>query len=478
MIEGLRRFQRTFLNAVEDDRYDTVALSGPRSLGKTALAAHVLERCLTPGDVLHEPGKEYLLGAATLEQARMTYAFIREALEPTGEYRWIDSATRLGCTHLRTNTKLRALSSNAKASFGLVNVPLMVLDEPGALEIVGGQMLSDSLFTAQGKVGSRLKLVLIGTLAPMATSSGHWWFDLIERGTAGSVHVQNFQGDGESWDNWQTIRKANPLVALDAFSRKKLLEERDDARGDTRLKARFMSYRLNLPTGDESTVLLTVEDWQSVEGREVPEREGAPLVAVDLGAGRAFSAAVAMWTNGRTEAMALAPGIPGIEVQEKRDRVPGGTYQKLVNSGRLMVAEGLQVQPPKQLVDAMLSEWGKPRVIVCDRFQLKYLEDATSGIPIEVRVVQWSQATEDIRSTRKLAKDGPMACAVESRDIVRAALSVAKVQNDTSGNSRLIKRGNNNTGRDDVAAALTLVAGLVDRMPPARTKPLRLAVFE
>ena len=106
---------------------------------------------MTPGDALHQPGKEYILGAATLEQARLTYNFIRAELEPTGEYRWIDSTTRLGATHVRSNTKLRAISSNAKSSFGLVNVPLVVLDEPGALEIVGGQMLSDSLFTAHGQ---------------------------------------------------------------------------------------------------------------------------------------------------------------------------------------------------------------------------------------------------------------------------------------------------------------------------------------
>ena len=151
-------FQREFLKAVENPKYDTVAISGPRTLGKTFIAAKVLIRCMTPGDSLHQPGKEYILGAASLEQARLTYSFIREALEPTGEYRWVDSTTRLGATHKASNTKLRAISSNAKTSFGLVNVPIVVIDEPGALEIVGGQMLSDSLFTAQGKVGSRLKL--------------------------------------------------------------------------------------------------------------------------------------------------------------------------------------------------------------------------------------------------------------------------------------------------------------------------------
>ena len=160
MDEKLRPFQRRFVKAVESSSYDTVALSGPRGLGKTFLAGHVLARALTPGDKLNQPGAEYVLGAASLDQARMTYAFVRAALEPSGEYRFIDSTTRLGITHKASNTKLRAISSNAKSAFGLVNVPMAVIDEPGALEIVGGQMMADALFTAQGKVGSALKLVI------------------------------------------------------------------------------------------------------------------------------------------------------------------------------------------------------------------------------------------------------------------------------------------------------------------------------
>ena len=76
----LRPFQKEFSRAVENDLYDTVVLSGPRSLGKTFMAAHNLTRCLTPGDVLHQPGKEYILGAVSMEQARLTYGFIREWL--------------------------------------------------------------------------------------------------------------------------------------------------------------------------------------------------------------------------------------------------------------------------------------------------------------------------------------------------------------------------------------------------------------
>ena len=463
---ALRPYQRRFLAAVENPKYDTVALSGPRGLSKTFLGGRVLARCLTPGDPLHQPGKEYILGAASLEQARLTYAFVRDALEPTGAYRWIDSTTRLGATHVATNTKLRAISSNAKTSFGLVNVPIVVIDEPGALEIVGGEMLADSLFTAQGKPGSELKLILLGTLAPMATQAGHWWFDLVNGGTTGSVYVDHFRGDLETWDNWNTIRKANPLTAVSPEFRKKLLAERDAARADSRLKARFLSYRLNIPTADESTMLLTVGDWERVCKRPVTDPQGQPIFAVDLGGGRAWSTAVAMWAGGRVECLAVAPGIPDIAAQEKRDRQPSGTYAKLLETGRLRVADGLRVQPPGELLAAAYGEWGRPACIVADRFRVAELTDVADGVPVVERVTRWSEAAADIRATRKMAMDGPLNVAHSSRALLAASLSVAIVQNDSSGNFRLIKKTRDNSARDDVAAALVLGCGLMERNPP------------
>ena len=459
-------FQKKLLRAVDNPKYDTVALSGPRGLGKTFLAARVLTRCLTPGDPLHQPGKEYILGAASLEMARLTYLMVRQALEPTGDYRWIDSATRLGATHLPTNTKLRAISSNPNTSFGLVNVPLVVLDEPGALDIVGGQQLADSLFTAQGKVGSKLKLVLTGTLAPKALGPGHWWYDLIAAGTTKSTYVQMFQGDAPTWDSWATIRKANPLAPIDAGFRGKLREELALARADTRQKARFLSYRLNLPTADESTTLLTVDDWQRVIDRPVAPRDGQPVVGIDLGGGRAWSAAVAMWSTGRIEAIAVAPGIPNLEAQERRDRVPSGLYRALYHHGGLRIADGLRVPPVQMLTDAVLQEWGQPLFMVGDRFREGELRDATGDIQLDARVTRWSEAAYDIRALRRMAMDGPLSCETQSQQLLTASLAVAMVKNDDAGNFRLVKKGTNNQSRDDAVAALVLVAGAVDRHKP------------
>ena len=50
-----------------------------------------------------------------------------------------------------------------------------------------------------------------------------------------------------------------------------------------------------------ATVLLTVDDYEDMTKRAVPDRVGRPLVAVDLGGSRAWSAALALWPNGRIE---------------------------------------------------------------------------------------------------------------------------------------------------------------------------------
>ena len=282
-----------------------------------------MTRCLTPGDPLFQAGAEYLLCAASLDQARMAFRPMRAELEPTGEYRWIDGVSRVGATHTASGTKMRVLSSNGKTAFGIVGTPLIICDEPGAWEVVGGGLMHDAITTAMGKPDSSLRVFYLGTLAPLAVP-GHWWYDMVDAGTQGSTYVQSLVGDTETWDSWATIRKANPLKAKYPESRAVLLEERDQARADSRLKARFMSYRLNIPTQDEAQLLLTVDDWKLATARPVGLPAGKPIVGVDLGGGRAWSAAVAVWESGRVEAMAIAPGIPDLSAQETRDNVPKG----------------------------------------------------------------------------------------------------------------------------------------------------------
>ena len=460
-METLRPFQQRFIERATAPGIDTAALSIPRGNGKSWLAGQLVSMVMDPGSRLFVPGTESVLLAASIEQARIVYRFARDELEGKGGYRFLDSFTRCGITHKATHTSLRIIGSNGKGAMGLVNCPWAIADEPGSWETNGGQLMNDAISTAQGKPGSPLRAVYIGTLAP-ATSG--WWHDMIRDGTHGSTYVQALQGDRATWDTWATIQRANPLTAISADFRRKLLEERDKARADSRLKARFLSYRLNLPSGDESTMLLDVSDWERVTARPVPPRQGRPVVAYDLGGGRAWSAAVALWRNGRTECLAVAPGVPSLEDQEKRDRVPAGLYRKLAASGRLLVADGLRVPPVSFLHGAALAEWGAPESIYCDRFRLPELADTVNGARLIPRVTRWSEASEDIRGLRKLAADGPLSVEPECRSLLAASLSVAKVKTDDAGSVRLVKNGTNNCARDDVAAALLLAAGALDRL--------------
>lgn len=461
----LAGFQKQFLTRALAPGLDTAALSIPRGNGKSWLAAHILTRCLTPGDELHVPGAEYLLCAASIEQARIVFRFSRADLEPVGGYRFMDSTTRIGAFHLETNTRLRVLSSNGKTSMGVVNCPILVAEEPGSWEVNGGQLMWDAIATAQGKPGSPLRVVIIGTLAP--AESG-WWHSLVGNGSVGSTYVQSLRGDPKKWDSWAEIRRCNPLVDVSEDFKRKLMEERTEARKDSRLKARFMSYRLNSPTADEANMLLSVPDWMAVCARDVPAAEGKPLIGVDLGGGRAWSAAVAGWRNGRIEAVALAPGTPSQADQEVRDRVPRGTYQALADAD-VLSTDGDRRVPRVEALLAMIQAW-RPEGIICDRVRYDELRDAVKGsIPLNPRVSRWSEAAEDIRALRKMALDGPMTVGPESRLLMEASLASARVKNDDQGSYRLVKKDPaNNTGRDDVAAALVLLAGAMERRPAPR----------
>ena len=236
-----------------------------------------------------------------------------------------------------------------------------------------------------------------------------------------------------------------------------------------------MSYRLNSPSRDDSETLLTVDDFKLAMARPVGLQVGRPIVGVDLGAGRAWSAAVAVWESGRVDALACAPGIPDLGAQERRDRVSSGTYRRLHERGVLSVAEGLRVQPPSQLWEAIQARWGIPVRLVADRFRLGDLQDAVQGAcRVEGRVTRWSEAAADIRALRRLTKDGPFSIEETARLLLAESLSVSRVTSDDQGSVRLTK-SKNNTARDDVSAALLLAAGAFQRASAAPVRKLSYA---
>ena len=218
-MEQLKPFQEKFRRACHSDKYNVLALSMPRGNGKSYMAARLILDLIDPESPHFANGDEVGLMAANLGQARIVFRYLRDWLEETGLYRWQDSSNKLGITlpakpgHWKT-TKVTAFSSDGKGAMGIVKMPWVIADEPGAWEVLKGTLMSEALFGALGKPGSRLRILLIGTIAP---SKGGWWHDLIAKGTnlEKQRYVYLLQGDRKTWDNWHTIRKANPLVSVD-----------------------------------------------------------------------------------------------------------------------------------------------------------------------------------------------------------------------------------------------------------------------
>ena len=129
-------------------------------------------------------------------------------------------------------------------------------------------------------------------------------------GSRRSVHDTALQGDPAKWDRAAEIRWCSPLMWSFPENRRKLLDNRDEARRDARLKPRFLSYGVKAPTPDESTMLLAVHDWQRVCGRPVPAPEGQRVIGLDLGGVRGWPGGRGRLADGRTEVVTVAPGRP------------------------------------------------------------------------------------------------------------------------------------------------------------------------
>ena len=261
-------------------------------------------------------------------------------------------------------------------------------------------------------------------------------------------------------------------------SRATLLRERDEALANPTKADTFRRFRGNLPGGDPESELLAPEVWREVLERDVAGRVGRPVVGVDLGTAPSWSAAVAIWPSGRMAAVALAPGLPGLDAQEKRDRAPRGLYRRLVDEGALMVAHGRRAPKVAQLVDEVWKRW-QPRAIIGDRVRGNELRDAAAGrCSVTLRIARWSEASEDIGALRRLAMDRNLSVEQEARALLSYSLSVAKVRaNDGGDLLRLDKRGGTagRVRRDDVAAAALMAAGAHQRQPAA--PELRLVSF-
>ena len=468
--QRLAPFQRRFIRGAFTDGVDLAALCGPRGLGKSSLSGELLACALDPDGPLHEPGSESILLAGSLDQARAAFRFLRARCPEDKGFKYTDSGQRVSVHHKVTNTRIRVASSDAKRAFGIVGARLVVGDEPAAWQERGGALMFDALSTAGGK--NEMLLLLIGTLAPGSPTG--WWHKLINTGNSDpgvyvQLHRAPVDADGEvvDWSKWATVKRCNPLIGINPHLAPKLKNELVKARRDDDARRQFLSFRLNRPTVDLSTHLVTADAWKVALTRPVPPRDGPAILGLDVGASRSWSAAALCWRNGRCEVYASVPGIPSLADLEQRDGLPRGELQRYVDAGVMAVAHHRHVAKIETLLDLL------PDVeiegVVADRFLAGPLQDALADrglYAVEWRVNQWSFASEDISNFRRAVLDGTLAVVPAGQRLATLSLWPAEIKSDDSGSIRLNKASMHR--RDDVAAAIVLGVSAAARW----TKPV------
>ena len=459
---GLLPFQSSFVTSVcrQNQPPEIAALSVPRGNGKSWLCGKLVARALTPGDRLFEPGVENILVSASRPQAGIVLEFARQALGDNKGYRWGMN----GAIHVSTRTRVRVISSDSRRAMGLgANVRIVVADEPGAWSPTAGRRLWDAITTALGK--RKTTVVAVGTLAPAPlTGPASWWPQFISAGSGDGRHVALLQADSERWGDFDEVLRVNPVAAINPHLRRTLEREHAAALASERSARTFRQFRLNIPGEPvESQPLITGSEWQRVCARPVPACEGKPVIGVDLGGSRSWSAAAAIWPSGRVESWAIAPGVPSLADQERDDQVAEGTYAELVGGGGLTVDVGRAVPG----VDRLLSRiWAwEPRLIACDNYRANELHQVVSG---RARVIERArsggEATSNIQSLRSLLLDTQAGATEGSRDLLAAAFEQTNLVIDSSGVTR-VSKVDRRRSRDDARAALLLAAGEQARRP-------------
>ena len=461
---GLLPFQKAFVEAIcrKENAPAIAAASWPRGSGKSWLCGQLIARSITPGDVLHEDAVENILVSSSRDQAKIVLEFARQSLGDTSGFRWSDT----GVIHKASRARVRIISSDSRRALGLgAHVRLIVCDEPAAWAPTAGKRLWDAMATSLGK--RQTQILAVGTLAPAPlTGPGAWWPDFIKQKSGDGRHIAVLAADPDKWRDFDEVLRVNPVAAINPHLRKTLEREYRAAIDSDRAARPFKQFRLNIP-GDpvDTQPLMTTAEFARVVARPVPPREGQPVVSVDLGGNRSWSAAAALWPNGRIEAFALAPGIPSLAEQEAADQVTEGTYSELVRSGGLSVDEGNHVPSIERLLSRVWP-W-EPLCIVSDPYRSAELHQVVAGrTRIIERARSGGESTSNVQSLRALLLDKPSGVTEPSRDLLAAAFAQTNMVIDSAGLTKVKKRDQRRS-RDDASAALLLGAGELARRPVA-----------
>ena len=471
-------WERQFLRGAFADGIDAGALSIGRGNGKSSLVAAIAAAAIV--GPLAQPRAEVVAVASSFSQAKIIYQHTLDYVGPwlkahPERYRVLDSQSAAVIADRVTGSALKCIGSDPARSHGLAPA-LVLLDEGAVWPANYSDKMYSSMQTSMGKIAGA-RLIALGT---RPASGAHWFSRLLEGGDG--IYAQSHHAPPHAaLDDPEAWRAANPSLTAFPELQKAVAREAVRAIADPSLVPQFKALRLNEGVADTmSATLIDPASWARCEVDELPLRTGAMILGIDLGAAQAMTGAVAYWpSSGRLEAAAWFPMIPSLGERGLHDGV-GDTYELLAAVGQLFTMPGRTVNVG-EAIRWVCTTWGRPAVVVADRFKqaelLQAAEDSSLPCPIVFRGMGWRDGGEDVRLFQRAVLDGRVSAPRSL--LIRGALEEAVVVLDGAGNGKLAKGhegGRRIRHRDDVVAAAILAVGEGMRRGDRRPRKRRWAI--
>ena len=472
----LAPFQKQFVTGAMSDGIAAAVLSIGRGNAKTALSSGIALGALL-GIWDDQRQREVLIAARTREQGKVAWDFVAgftESLPLEIKRRLIyRRAPRLEIEYEDHNGRhlLRVLAADGKSALGSAPT-LCLLDERGHWPTEKGDELEAALLSGLGKRGGRA--LIISTSAPDDTHPFSKWIDDPLPGTFVQEHRP---APGLPADDLPSLLIANPGAQHGIGSSLEWLQAtagRAIARGGSSLTSFRLYNRNERVSGETRDLLVTVDEWMACEVSDLPPREGACVIGIDLGGSASMTAAAFYWPDtGRLECLGTFPAWPSLLDRGQSDGV-AGRYVEMQDRGELTVLGEKTVPVAGWLSDVARHVQGESiGAITMDRYKQSELAEALDKAGVRAPLVWRGQGFrdggEDCERFRRAVFDGK----VKARPslLLRSAFADAVCLRDPANNLKLAKA--RSTGRIDAAAASVLAVAEGARIagrPKARTR--------
>lgn len=451
----LMDWQYEFLRGALADGIKEAGLSVARRNGKTGVVALLVSAYIW-GPLRREAWKAVCVSLTVQNTAELKRQIV-ELAEANGASNQIYERTapaRIYSTKVKAEI---AFLSTERGSGHSIGPTLALFDELGLCK-EGDRSLYNALRTSLGTSDGKFIAISVRGTSPL-------FKELRERKHLETTYWQEHCAplDALIMDR-QAWKAANPGLGIVRSERD--LEAMALAAEATPADANeFRALCLNQPVDPASNPLVTIQQWQKCEVKELPEREGSLVIGLDLGGSQSQTAACLYWPiTGRLEFRLAFPDFPTLAARGEADGV-GSLYEFLHERGELALYPG-RITPVDLFLRDLSEELDGEYVlaVVSDRYRMaeaeQYYEQAGIGWERIYRGTGASAKADgsaDVRLTQRAIINQDVKCAESTA--IPAQLAKAVLRFDAGGNPALDKR---EARRDRIDAIQAMVLAIAE----------------